>query len=226
MKRMMLLLLTLLLVSTALAESGTAQPAPLAEGDWYALLNGVPLRLSLNGDGTYERALPAAFGEPASGSWTREGDLIRLDDGSALSLYAGGVLVWAKGGVTFTREAQTAYAPAGALQAGEAALLSGYWKSAWADAGGAVVPSEALGDDTDLYIEGTTVALGGRRFGDIFWNFAFENGELIATLDDGASVALALQRDGFLCLTLDGPEGKTVLYLSQAEAGAPGEVAE
>ena len=60
-------------------------------------------------------------------------------------------------------------------------------------------------------IENATVALGGPRFGDIFWTFAFEGGALAADVN-GQSVALALQQDGFLRLTIAG-DAPATLYL-------------
>ena len=60
------------------------------------------------------------------------------------------------------------------------------------------------------------MALGGKRFGDIFWNFSFENGQLSASLEDGRLVTISFQRDSLLRLTVAGPEGKDILYLAPA----------
>ena len=74
--------------------------------------------------------------------------------------------------------------------------------------------AQALHEDTFVYIEGTNVALGGERFGDVIRVFSAADGAL--TLTEGeATISLQLQQDGFLRLTVAGPEPAT-LYLMPA----------
>ena len=244
MKRMMslLLMLSLILASVAAACAEPLKEDP-AVGDWYSSLNGVPLRLTLNADGTWECALPAAFDDAAAGAWTMDDGFVRLDNGAALCFVNADVLSWAQSSLSFTREPCAGYHPAELLPGASPAMLAGYWKCAFLDVGGIAVPAEAVHENTDLYIESGAasdgsedilvtdgadgavsidispadidsalpVALGGPRFGDVFWIFDFEDGALSADVN-GQTVTLALQQDGYLRLTLDG-EVPATLYL-------------
>ncbi len=81
-------------------------------------------------------------------------------------------------------------------------------------AGGSVILSSAIGDDTALYIENGKVALAGQLFGRQIVEFVFENGALTAKVE-GAKVTLQLQEDGLLRLTYEGGEAE-VIYLLPA----------
>ena len=211
MNRLIAILMALLLLLAPAALAEAEQPNPAA-GIWYAMLNGVPFTLTLNEDGSYVAAFPAAFGEPVSGAWALDDGYIRLDDGSLLDLVDETLLVWAKAGFVFTREPLETYAPADLMDAAALELYAGYWECVFVDLGDAVVPAGAVNESTDLYIDGESVALGGPRFGDIFWTFDFEGGALSADVN-GQTVALALQQDDLLRLTLE-DEGEThILYL-------------
>ena len=216
MKRIFAIFLAflLLLSSAALAEAEPVNPAAVAEGAWYADLDGVPVTLTLSPDGSYTLALPAAIGESMTGEWTLDDGFVRLGDGSALNLVNESLLIWTEDGLFFSREPAAYYAPAEVLADAILELYAGYWKCAFVDAGDAIVPAAAMDETTDLYIENATVALGGPRFGDIFWTFDFADGVLSADVN-GQSVSLALQQDGFLRLTM----GDTNLYLSPADYG-------
>ena len=212
MKRIFAILMAflVLLAPAALAEAaGDADAA--ASGDWYASVEGVPVALSLDPGSGYTLALPAAFGAPKSGAWALDDGFVRLDDGSVLDLVNEALLIWTANDLIFTREPTAVYAPSDLVEDALPELYTGYWRCAFVDLGDAIVPADAVDETTDLYIENATVALGGPRFGDIFWNFDLEGSGLTADVD-GQRVTLALQRDGCLRLTLEGEDPAT-LYL-------------
>lgn len=222
MKRVIALALSLLLL---LFPAAPAEELPedvpeavSAAGDWYADLNGVPLRLTLDPDGSYERALPSALGGPVRGAWEERDGFVILDGdmSSPLDLVSGTFMTGAGGGLCFTREAPRTYVPADISENVTAPFRDGYWVCAYADADGPALPARALGETSDLYIEGTAVALGGPRFGDVFYRFEEADGALSAEVN-GARVTIALQKDGLLRLNVSGESGIT-LYLARAAA--------
>lgn len=219
MKKLFVLFLVfmLLLAPAAPAEGGPEPPANSAEGDWYADLNGIPLRLSLNADGTYALALPSVLGESPAGRWEMDDIFVRLDDGPALALVSADLLIWKENDLLFAREAPRLYVPADLLPDAVPGLFAGYWTCRYVDVDGFALPADALDERTDLYIEDARVALGGPRFGDVFWTFSFTDGVLSADLD-GRAVALALQQDGLMRLTC--ADDGTTLYLAPADPGA------
>ena len=155
--------------------------------------------------------MPTALGAPQAGTWVLDDGFVRLDDGSALNLVNEELLIWTANGLIFTREDPALYVPADLMPDAILELYAGYWRCAYIDIGDAIVPADVMDEATDLYIENTTIALGGPRFGDIFWTFDFDSGALSADVN-GQAVTLALQQDGYLRLTLDG-ESPVTLYL-------------
>ena len=214
----------LLCSSASPAESMPESSAVSVLGDWYAGFSGVPLHLALNGDGTYELLLPAAFGESLSGAWEADDIFIRLD-GSELALVSGGLLLWPENDLTFTRNVPLTYTPAEIFADAPQEAYEGYWKCFCVDSDGIAVPAAAVRENTDLYVEGTMAALGGPRFGDVFWSFTFDEGVYTADFN-GRALTLAFQADGFLRLTIAGEGSETVLYLMSAYFPAPGEKTE
>ena len=211
-----LLAFLVLLSSAALAE---AEPENPASGDWFASVEGVPITLTLAPDGAYTLALPAALGAPQAGTWVLDDGFVRLNDGSVLNLVNESLLIWSENGLFFTREPAAVYAPADLLDDAILELYAGYWRCAWVDADGVALPADVLDESTDLYIENATVALGGPRFGDIFWTFDFADGVLSADVN-GQSVTLALQQDGLLRLVL--PDATLYLQPVLAEEAEEG----
>ena len=217
MKKTLILFLAFLLFLTPAAaeEENTEQSgSSAAGGNWYADADGVPVRLCLNEDGTFELSIP---GDVSEGEWETEDGCVLLDGAAEFPLeLIGGALIQEDAGLVFTREDPGTYAPEEPVPDAEAGWFGGYWASVYADMSGTPVPASSVGDDTDLWIDGTLAALGGRRFGDIFWNFTFENGKMTAALDDGRTVDIAFQRDGILRMTVAGQGEETVLYLAPA----------
>ena len=225
MKKLFAILLALLVLLPSAALAEAEDPAIDPAGDWYASVEGVPVTLALNPDGGYTFALPAGLSAPQTGSWVLDDGFVRLDDGSALNLVGDNLLIWTARALSFTRAPAAVYAPANLLPDATPDLYAGYWRCAWVDLGDAIVPAEAMKEATDLYIEPAadpsaeaTVALGGPRFGDIFWTFGFAGGAFSADVNS-QPVALALQQDGCLRLTLAG-DNPAALYLQLVLNGA------
>ncbi len=207
------LALALFLASAAQAEDG--QEASMAPaGDWHAGLNGIPVRLTLNADGTFEFIVPAVLSGSFRGVWIRNGVFVTLEGSGTLILASADLLIWMGNDLVFTRKPQKSYVPADLLPDAPPEMLNGYWKCAYADADGAAVPAAALNETTDLFIDNTTAALGGPRFGDVFQKFTRENGALITADFRGQGITMALQTDGFLRVSITSEGGGTVLYLA------------
>ena len=208
-KTFAIILAFLLIFAHAAPADETGNPAL---GDWYADLNGIPVSLSLNPDGTY---VFSALGEVSGGVWAPSDGFVVLDgDGeSPLNVVSDTFMVHRELGLFFTREPVRVYSPAIVVPASGADWFAGYWKSLYVETAGTTVLAEAIGDDTDLYIEGEAVALGGGRFGDIWWNFTFENGTLSAQLDGGETLPVSLQMDGMLRLEItSGGKSETLFF--------------
>lgn len=208
MNKVMALLLAaalLLLAVPALAE------ADAVAGAWYAQMGGVTVELTLNADGTYTLNTPG--GDDATGVWTFDNGYLYLDGASVPTMATWGrdELRMSDGSAAFTREKPQGYEPAELVPEVPADYYAGYWKCVYVDVDGQALPAAMTGEATDLYIDGENVALGGPRFGDIFWKFTFADGALTADVN-GQPVALALQQDGLLRLTL--PDA--TLYLQPA----------
>ena len=221
MKKLLVFLLTLALVLAPAALAEAAQPFdPM--GDWYADLGGFTVRLTLDGDGAYTLGSVVVPGEEQRGTWEYRDGVIVLDGDETAPLSfatdgpaAGECLVLTEGEAVFRRQAPAGYEPSDADEAAPLEVFSGYWKSAYVSLGGAPVPAEAFGDNTDVFIEGTRVALGGDLFGDVFVDFNFANGAMTAAMDD-LTLTFVLQRDDLLRLTVDQADGALTLYLTSA----------
>ena len=239
MKKLLVILLAALLLLPALAACGkTAAPAPeppeeelvydplptpeppLAVrllGDWYADSQGLKLTLTLSEDGSYAFHFPGQ--EDRTGAWTlSDENLLCLDgeEGETL-LPVEDTLRWASADLLFTRQAPEVYVPGKLLTDLQPGDLDGYWKSQFVAVGDGTILASALDEKTDIYIEGTRVALGGPLFGDIIVDMAMKDGALTYE-KEGVSVSLALQQDGLLRLTVEG-EAPVTVYLLPAIPG-------
>ena len=233
MKKLLLILLAALLLPALAACGKTAAPAPeppeeelvyeplptpepsLAEslrGDWYAGYQGLALTLTLSEDGRYAFHFPGQ--EDRTGTWAlNDENLLCLDgeEGETL-LPAEDVLRWASADLLFTRQAPEVYVPGKLLTDLQPGDLDGYWKSHFVAVGDGTILASALDEKTDIYIEGTRVALGGPLFGDIIVDMAWKDAALTYE-KEGVSVSLALQQDGLLRLTVEGEAPVTVCLL-------------
>lgn len=198
-------------------------PAPEEkyEGEWYGSLHGLTMCLDLHEDDSYTVSMSALQEEPGGGSWALNEGYIYMDNEEQPSIFIiGEELFWSTPGIYLTKEKQEAYTPApvsGEVNSGD---FDGYWKSVYVDMDGAVVFADSVGDDTDIYIEGTEVALGGSLFGDVYMDFTFENGSLILSEGEGekaVAVTIQLQEDALMRVTLDANGEKIVIILEAAE---------
>ncbi|MBR2834867.1 MAG: hypothetical protein IKE43_04025 [Coriobacteriales bacterium] len=129
------------------------------------------------------------------------------------------LLVWTAADIVFYRTQPAAYIPAAADPSAPLDAFAGYWKSSYVSLSGTPVAASAMGDNTDIYIEGERVALGGELFGDVFVNFTFSEGTLSATVGDALSIEIVLQKDNYLRMTLTSPTGEMTIYLAKAPSG-------
>ena len=187
-------------------------------GDWYAEYEGLLITLSFTEDGAWTLRFPGR--ETQSGSWALADGRLTLDGIADGTLFpVGSTLRWDSAGLLFEREKPEIYEPA-ALRTGiRAGDLDGYWKSRFVAVGGGTMRSSALGENTDIYIQGTRAALGGPLFGDVIVDTELKDGALTYAAE-GVTVQLALQEDGFLRLTMSSGEEPVTLYLFPAPAGA------
>ncbi len=248
MKKLLLILLAALLLLTAACgtqedaaakpssaeqtpppppEEATYEPLPeeykplsqRVQGEWYADMAGLTVTLTLAEDGSY--TLTAPGGEPQSGAWeAKDGQLILDGDEENPVLPLGEAL--RMDDLLFTRTRPTVYEPAEVYADAAEGSFDGYWVSHFTAVGDGTILSSAIGEDTELYIEGTRLAANGSLLGLEEYNCTLENGVMTFTTDQG-TVRLELLRDGFLRLTLAG-DTPTVLYLMPMPL--PGETAE
>lgn len=183
---------------------------PLAEriaGEWFADFAGLTVPLTLNDDGSYTLTLPGE--SPKTGKWETADGLLLLDGNADDALVpVNGVLRWESADLLFTREKQEGYVPAEVIADAKEGAFDGWWKAQFVGIGEGTMLAQAMDEDTELYIEGTNLALSGARFGREIQTGAIADGALTFTAG-GATAKLELQTDGFLRLTLDG----AVLYL-------------
>ena len=228
MKRLVLMILAfaIFLVPAACAEQ--TEPEEITEdaagtvqmlvGMWYADLNGIPAEMELAEGGNYTMTISG--NEPQTGSWELSEGFLFLD-GSAEPDFSvtGDVLFWYEAYTIFTREPIQPCTPGAVLTNVPADCFGGYWKCQYVDVEGRAFPASAVSDRTDLYVEGTTVILGGPEFLDAQVKMEEKDGMLSCAVD-GASVRLQLQEDGYLrlTLTLDGDE--LIWYLLPAYSAA------
>ena len=210
-------------------------------GAWYASPEGIPMTLILRDDDTYllgtgivaeeeadalaEKAA-AASGEDAeaqAGSWRFEDGFIFLDDDTEMPLdVRNDMLIWTAPDIFFTREAPYLYEEAALRTDLKSGDFDGYWTSAFVGLQGYTMSAEAIDDNTDVYIEGENVALGGDIFGDDTAKFTLTDGQLTYSDGTGAekiNITIGLQEDGYMRLVMNGGEGSEdeaiTIYLSR-----------
>jgi hypothetical protein len=208
-------------------EEATYEPLPeeykplsqRVQGEWYADMAGLPITLTLAEDGAYTLTTPG--GESRTGVWeAKDGQVILDGDEDAPVLPLGEALRMED--LLFTRTRPTVYEPAEIYADAAEGSFDGYWVSRFSAAGEGTILSSAIGEDTELYIEGTRLAANGALLGTEEYDCSFDAGALSFTTDKG-TVKLELLQDGFLRLTLDG-DTPAVLYLMAMSL--PGELDE
>ena len=182
-------------------------------GDWYGSYAGLTLIFTLAEDGSY--ALSAPGNTALTGSWFLQDGVVLLDGNEENTLLPiDGALRFDALGILLTREQPKAYVPAELVGETREGDFDGLWRARYVALGQGTVLAEALGDDAFVYIEGTNVALGGARFGNVIRVFAYEN-DALQLEEDGRTVTIELQEDGYLRLT-DVEEVSETIYLAPA----------
>ena len=208
-----LLALSLLLVPALALGEGEAPEAALV-GDWYGELNGLVLKLTLNEDGAYAALIVTQPDDVKAGTWAYADGFVHLD-GSLLpdiNVLSDDVLKWTAFDIFLRREAPQTYAPAELLPGAALELYAGCWKAQYVGVNGAILPSDAIGNETVLYVEGSDLALTGGLFDETVLEAAYADG-VLSWSGDGVALTLALQQDGFLRLTLATDPETVTLYL-------------
>ena len=144
------------------------------KGEWYADVAGLTFTLTALG------------GEAQTGKREeKDGVLIVDGDEESVLLPIGDVIRMDALDLIFTREQPTAYVPAEPIADAKAGKFDGWWKSHFTAVGDGTIPSDAIGEDTELYFEGTKLAVNGTLFGLNQYDGAIEGGKLTFTTDKG-----------------------------------------
>ena len=248
-----LLALTLMLCAFALGEEVKIpeidmesyeyyeMPVPVEQavlGEWYASFQGLIVKLTLD-EGAYTLEFPGT-GKGSNGAWEIKDGMLYLEGTDAPLLPLDTALIWSAVSLTFLREQPVTYTPAEVYAGAQAELFNGFWRAHFTQvggardtskrpavrsvqAGGSVILSSAIGDDTALYIENGKAALAGQLFGRQIAEFSLKDGAPTAKVDS-AKVTLQLQQVGILRLTYEkGGEAKVIYLMPQAEPGAAAE---
>ena len=239
---MIILALLLALTPLALAEDEAPEgydfpELPLSDlpvvmtlpGEWYADFQGLAIKLTLSGDGAYALEVPGSAAQTGAWEINEEDGMLYLGGNEVPLLPLTDAIVWNAANLVFRRDAILTYTPAEVYTEAQAETFNGWWRAHFTQvggardtskrpavrsvqAGGSVILSSFIDDDTALYIENGKAALAGRLFGRQLAEFSLKNGVLTAEVD-GAKVTLALQTDGFLRLTYEKGSETTVIYL-------------
>ena len=223
MKKLLAILLALsLLLVPALALAEEAAPAEIT-GLWYTEVEGMVVELTLNADGTYAVAIPAQPGESITGAWAEKDGFLYFDgsDLPQINVLGTDVMKWLDYDAFLRRKAPLPiYTPAEPVADVPLEYYAGHWEALYVGVNGAMLFSDTLGSRTAALIDGTNVALIGPLTGETVLETAYENGAL--TWAEGeVSIALALQADGFLRLTLTTGGEAVTLYLLAVPQGEP-----
>jgi hypothetical protein len=248
-----LLALTLIISALALGEEVTVpeidmesyeyyeMPVPLEQaiqGEWYASFQGLIVKLTLD-EGAYTLEFPGT-GKGGSGAWEIKDGMLYLKGNEAPLLPLDSALIWSAVNLVFSREQPVTYTPAEVYADAQAETFNGFWRAHFTQvggardtskrpavrsvqAGGSVILSSAVGDDTALYLENGKAALAGTLFGRQIAEFSLTDGALTAKVD-GAKVTLQLQTDGLLRLTYEGGEAKVIYLLPAPDPYAETEI--
>lgn len=223
MKKLLAILLSLsLLLVPALALAEEEAPADIT-GLWYTEVEGMVVELTLNADGTYAVAIPAQPGESITGAWAEKDGFLYFDENDLpqINVLGTDVLKWIDYDAFLRREAPLPiYTPAEPVADVPLEYYAGHWEALYVGVNGAMLFSDTLGSRTAALIDGTTVALVGPLTGETVLETAYADGALTWAAD-GVSVALALQQDGFLRLTLTTGGEPLTLYFTLVPAEAP-----
>ena len=192
-----------------------AIPAPGYEllGEWYCSHDGVPVCLELKEDGVYTLTIA---GKESEGTWEfTDGNIVFDGDEEAyMPVIKGERIMWAEAGEIFKREEVKAWEPAPVAEENvEITDFDGYWVSQYVESEGQRLPSTVIGDNSELFIDGGRVAMGGSLFGDIICDFTYEDASL-SYKNSAARVVLQLQEDYSLRCTVTGEDAELIIYMT------------
>ena len=195
------------------AEGAEAAPKYGFTGEWYGELQGLVLKLTLNEDGTYFAEVVPQPDQSAEGTWIFTDGFLYLDGSETptINVLGNDVIKWISFDIFLRREAPETYTPAEIMADAQAEWMAGCWKAQYTEANGAMLLSEAAGDNTVIYIEGNHVVTTGKFFGDGVLEMTWADGALSCAAE-GGSLTLQLQQDGFLRFTCAADQTVT-LYL-------------
>ena len=204
-------------IEAALAEAEAQReedPVPSPVGEWYALDDGLAVKLTLKEDGGYILIYPAFPEERTEGAWTLDDGFVYLDlDEDAVFSFDVDRLACHWLNLSFTREPVEDYAPADIIADALPELFDGAWLTVYTLENGAALPQSWTEDDTRIYVEQNTAVLTGSLFGELIVGLSIENGALIFQAD-GIFLRMEMQEDGLLRLTAKMDEMETVLLLA------------
>ncbi|MBQ6602262.1 MAG: hypothetical protein IJH99_02515 [Eubacterium sp.] len=187
-------------------------------GDWYGTVQDVVICFTLSADGTFVLSVPGLAEETVEGSWNFEnGQLLLNGDVNQEVLVMEDYLYWPELDINMLREKPETYIPGEVQTDVSEEDFTGYWVSLYADLEGYIIPAHLIEDDTDIYLEGKWVALGGSLFGDIAREFECKDGALVYENGQGEeSVKIVLQflNDGMLKLNASMDGRDIILYLT------------
>ena len=166
--------------------------------------------------------IPARPDAGVSGAWEERDGFLHFDGNELPQVKVLGtdVMKWLDYDVFLSREAPLIYAPAEVLSDVPVELFTGYWQALYVEVNGAMLFADTLGSSTEALIDGTNMALIGPLTGETVLETAYADGALTWAAD-GVSIALALQQDGFLRLTLATGQEAVTLYFTLVPAEAP-----
>lgn len=110
MKKMTALLLVLMLL-TAVSALGEGE-IPSVTGDWYSDLQGIPMKLTFEEDGTYSQEFPGVPEEYAEGTWELRNGFVYLDGNDEIPMAFNESVLLGGMNLRFTREETGLYAAA------------------------------------------------------------------------------------------------------------------
>ncbi len=208
-------------------------------GEWYADLQGLAIKLTLSGDGAYALEVPGSDVNK-TGVWEIKDGMLYLGGNEAPLLPLDDAIIWNATNLVFRRDAILTYTPAEVYPEAQTESFNGWWRAQFTrvgsardkskrpavrsvQAGGSVILSSFIGDDTALYIENGKAALAGQLFGRQVAEFTLTDGALTAKVE-GGKVTLQLQTDGLLRLTYEGGEAKVIYLLPAPDPYAETEI--
>lgn len=209
-------------------------------GEWYASLYGVPLKMTLNADGTASMAMGDT--DMGTAAWTfSDGKFSMTEDESGVvseGTLVDGVLTIEDDDqlIEFTREPVQGITVAEVNPAAAAEDFEGSWTITYVDLGGMLVDASAAGGSVpDVKIENGALSFIGDGaesmsffFGEAAIPLAYENGAMNYSVEipnDAEPITgiikVEMLQDGMLVVTVEFGYGATMMYYNSAAAEEP-----